>query len=163
MLVPLVAILIALPDLGLTLQRFRAPLPAALETFRRDPNFVAGAYPDALAYLQFSKALVESYSAIAAVVPKGECVWSIKPTLVGYYAGRRALAPPRAELGDEDFDIALRQGGCRYLLMLNVVSPTYGVPFYPLQRVKDRITIHWSSLRQADDQGPMLALIGELR
>ena len=52
-----------------------------------------------------------------------------------------AHTPPPAALPDDDFKAAIAAGGCRYLLLLRIFSPSYPEPFYPAARMKDSLDV----------------------
>ena len=71
------------------------------------------------------------------VVPDGECVYSIKPSIVGLFTHRVARLPPAEEASDASFLEGINAGGCRYVFAIAYVSPTYATPYYPLERLAD--------------------------
>ena len=160
--VPLIALMVALPDVALTLQRFQIALPVSLEAYRRDPSFVSGTQMDAVLNANMNRALVTAIKSLSDDVPEGECIFAIKPSIVGYFSGRVSKAPPGSALSESDFRSALDRAGCRHFLLMNMASPTFNTPFYPLNRLHNRIRILRSYHLTDDAASPVVAQIGEL-
>ncbi len=132
--------IVVLPNLVLTSKRFFQPLPEDLEAYRRSPGWYSLVLSDAHAQINFEHAFTEGLKRIAKHVPENACVYSIKPTLVGYFLNRRAYAPPKQELDDPAFYSVLETQGCRYFLLSGFVSPSYNTPYYPAARLHDNLT-----------------------
>lgn len=131
----LILFLLALPELLLTAQRFLQPTHTAITESRRargwydaDPNI-------AVENIVFDDALVDAMRRISRHVPEGQCVYSIKPSLVGFYAHRVSVVPPREYLDAEVFHAALKRYDCKYLFTVGFVSPSYRTPYYPMDRL----------------------------
>jgi hypothetical protein len=133
-LVLLVLFLLVLPEVLLTAQRFVQPFDAAPEA-RRTRGWYDADPSAARATAVFDKALVDGMRAIPQHVPPGECVYSIKPSIVGFYSGRISVVPPREYLDADTFTKRLTVYGCRYFYTVGFASPSYRTPFYPMERL----------------------------
>lgn len=131
----LAAFLIALPSLVLTATRFSEPLPDGLDRWRRNVDWYVIDRRKALAGVIFSNQLAQHLRSIKDQAPSEACLYGIKPSIIGYYADRKSLVPPREKLDDRAFHAALQEGGCRYFYLSGFVSPSYATPYYPLQRL----------------------------
>jgi len=135
LLLPLMIITIALPEVLLTVQRFNAarqgnyPLEVRhlREWYEPDPE---EAEAKAVEHLLF----VASMQKVSALVPVKDCVFSIKPALVALYSQRRSRPPPPENSTDADFWKEVVNGKCPYVLMLNMHSPSFA-DLYPLDRL----------------------------
>lgn len=133
--------LVCMPTLLLTAQRFMQPLPKELASFRRTAAWYAPDSRTALAEIEDDKAMVDHLRSVAAIVPEQECVYSIKPSILGYYAGRISLIPPRPNFSQAGFDEYLRRTGCRFFYLAGFASPSFHLPYYPIQRLPKSLTM----------------------
>jgi len=124
------------PNLVLTAQRYSMSLPGELEPFRHSRWLYGGDRESALERLRYQAGLVEALRDLPRHVPPGECVYAGKPSLVGFYGRRESRDPPRPGVGPAEFRHRLRDGRCRYVLGINMRSPTFPIPFYPLERLE---------------------------
>jgi hypothetical protein len=161
-LVPAIAAIIALPDCILAVQRFQMDLPPNLEKYRRDPWILAGTKLDALTNLYTIDATIKAASSLRDHVAEKDCIFAIKPSIVGFYSGRISQAPPASSVSDEEFNSGLNRAGCRNFLLLNMASPSFNTPMYPLNRLTNRFEI-LRTYRLADDpNAPVAAQTGKL-
>ena len=121
--------------------RFLVPVPAALEPYRHTLFWHQPDPTQALASVGFMHGAAQLLEQLPAIVPAGECVFAIKPALVAALGQRPAKAPPPAGRADAEFRAGLDEGGCRYLLLLRIFSPSYPEPFYPAARMKDALEV----------------------
>lgn len=130
--------LIMLPGLFLTLNRFAARLPPSLEAARHTADYYSDdrgrAMTDAAAYT----GILDNLRDLDHLLPRGECIFAIKPALVTLYSGRLAVAPPQSSVPDKVFEQGLRQ--CSYDYLMASASPAYPETLYPLQRLGSRAT-----------------------
>ena len=145
-----------LPALTLTVQRHLEHMPGEMEAFRQSPEWYGGGSQEArlTAIFQYQRRLA-AYEELRANVPLGACIYSIKPSLVGLFAGRNSYRSP---LPDSRLGKALdpKATQCRYVHMVPFVSPTYSEPFYPLARWKDGIEVIHATRYVASDEGSTL-------
>lgn len=155
---PAVVILVVLPSLALTLQRYLQPVPSELADFSRSPRWYAVNPRNALADIIFDSIVVGSLRAWRSIIPEHECVYSIKPSVVGFYADRVGRGPPGEALSDQQFSLALRQSGCRWFYLVQSSSPSFDRPFYPLDRLRNSLEV----LRVANMPGPTAPTVAVL-
>jgi hypothetical protein len=74
-------------------------------------------------------------------VPPGDCVVSIRPDLVNYFAGRLSAWPPTDAVPDPEFTRELHAAHCRYLFVTTASYSGYPVPLHPLQRLSEKISV----------------------
>lgn len=150
-----------LPDLVTTVRRATTPLPPHLAPLRSMSDWYAAdarlANKEALSgYL-----IIESLKQARAIVPPGECVYSIKPSIVAYYLDRVSYAPPQKSLDDDAFHAQLREKGCRFLFAINGSSPTFPTAFYPMDRLRVYPEIRIVS-RLGGESGTIESILAEL-
>ncbi len=78
---------------------------------------------------------------MAEEVPPGDCVISIRPDLVNYFAGRLAAWPPLDSVPEPRFSQQLHGAHCRYLFMTTASYTGYPVPLHPLQHLAGKIDV----------------------
>lgn len=133
--------LVAIPGLLLTGKRFVQELPHELSEFRRTPGWYAIDPVEAHMNISYDKLLIGHLGNIRDVVPAGECVYGIKPSIVAYYTARISVAPPRPQLDDVSFNAALGDQACRYFYLMGFASPSYPIAYYPLDRLRDSLVV----------------------
>jgi hypothetical protein len=126
-----------LPGAALAIGRYRQA-PSDLERYRHMPEWYAGRHgPEDF---RARDLLVDSIRDVAAKVSTGDCVYSVKPSLVAFHSRRMSYPPPPEATDDNGFRAALGEKRCRYFLMMGS-TPSYPPFFYPLDRLKDEIEI----------------------
>lgn len=62
----------------------------------------------------------------------GDCIYSIKPSIISYYTSVKSIVPPVSQVGAEEFKRMTAMSGCRFFYVMGFVSPTYSESLYPL-------------------------------
>jgi hypothetical protein len=137
-------ILLALPALALVTTLYFQPVSQDLEPYRRVGWWYNWYWKDSVIpdyrYVKYARVISKGLPVIGEHVPEGECIYSVKPYLVGFYTRRISKYPPKEILGDADFSRELGQTGCRYFFFMNDVSHSYSEKrFYPEQRLGDSV------------------------
>ncbi len=161
-------LLLALPSLALATGRYLQPLPPELEPYRRVGWWYKWYWHDNLEsdpqWMYYAKLLAEGLPKVAKGVPENECVFSVKPFIVGTYMRRINKFPPRETLGDVDFLEAIDAKGCRYFFFMNDVSPSYSEErFFPAQRLGDRVELISALAYRPDDNSAKVGVLGKLK
>lgn len=131
-----VILLLALPQLVLTVQRFVSPQAVSFGEFRREFWWYYQEDRDgAVMGVEFNRAAVKGMRAAANFVPENECIYSIKPSILGFYAKRVSIVPPPEQIDDASFRAAIKASRCRYFFFIGSQSPSYRRPFYPMERL----------------------------
>lgn len=125
------------------------------EWYDADPR---AALPAAAQHVGLARAI----AALSAQAPADACIFSIKPSLVAFYASRRSVAPPVSALDDAAFAQALRDAQCRYALLLPIASPTFQAPYYPLDRLGPGAQVVAAQAVWAGPQGDVQAFLARL-
>jgi len=141
--------IIVIPDLALTTKRFISPIPEEYADYRRSSGWYYIDPNEARMNVAMNKALVAHMQSLRSNIPEGECIYSIKPSIVGYYSGRISLIPPRPYLDKAAFDVYLNNTNCRYFYLMGFISPSFSEMYYPLARMHESLKI--ISLAQASD------------
>lgn len=137
-------ILLALPAMALATTRYFHPLSQDLEPYRRIGWWYNWYWKDSMVpdykYTTYAGVMSRGLPEIANHVSSDECVYSVKPYIVSFYARRISKYPPKEKLSDPEFSQALHQTGCRYFFFMNDVSPSFSEKrFYPEQRLGDEV------------------------
>lgn len=156
-----ILLLASLPELALNVQRFFSPLPPGVsEAYRHTEDWYSPDLSNAISSTHFSAVLESNLSRLDKVVPEGECIFAIKPSIVAYLSGRISKSPPNMGMDDASFESALKQRGCRYFYLLAAVSPSYPVAMYPYDRLRDRLEIlDIAAIPRGDGQPKILGLL----
>ncbi len=80
-------------------------------------------------------ATMRALERVAATVPQGDCVLSVKPAVVSLMTGLRSVEPAAASADERAFDDSLDRSNCRYLLAMLYYSPSFPTPMYPRARL----------------------------
>jgi hypothetical protein len=126
------------------------------EWYGADP---VAARAEALLHLDMARAMQE----LGRQVPEGECVISIKPATVTFYSGRESFVPPFDDVDDGAFRAGLDAARCRYVLLLAATQPPqYPEPYYPKERLGERLEIVEVRTPSRDDSRRVVAALGRL-
>lgn len=135
---------IVLPEFGLLMGRATSPLAQANPAYRHYPEWYEPQPEAAFTLTELRLRTVEGLRRFAPQIPPDECVISTLHFLsAGFYTQRDLRAPPPEHLDDRTFDRDIRAIGCRYFIFSFQSDQSRGFtrPFYPLHRLRDRITI----------------------
>ncbi len=137
-------ILLALPAMALVTTLYFQPVSQDLEPYRRVGLWHSWYWRDSLIpdyrYADYARVISRGLPVVGSHIPEGECIYSVKPYLVGFYTKRIGKYPPKEALSDAYFSRELHQTGCRYFFFMNDVSPSYSEKrFYPEQRLGDSV------------------------
>jgi hypothetical protein len=150
------------PSPALLAERWFSPEAAARPELRHVGAWYMPRAKDAHRYAPMEHALAQAFREFGQRMPAGECTLSIQPRLATYYAGRRSILPPPPERDAAGFEESLRWRACRYVVMVNAVSDRGPVPFYPLDRLGDRLEILERRTVVIGGQELPLAMLGKL-
>ena len=161
---PMAMLLLTLPGLAFVADRWTSAsdLP---DEFRNLKEWYVSDPRKALALTQAHLGTVAQLERLTEIVRPDECVVSVKPELVEYFAGRLSKAPPLNSVPDAQFSAKLRGLGCRYVLMFAANDPVYPVPLHPFARIKDQIDVVDRELifNVNERYDSLVALLGRLK
>ena len=153
-----------LPSIVLAAQRQFETMPPEMESYRRSPEWHgAGNQETRLSAIFQHQRLQAGFEELSLHVPTKECVYSIKPSLVGLFAQRSSYQSPlpNTSLGKI---LDAKTAKCRYINMVAFSSPTYSEPFYPLASWHDGIEIlHATYLIAGDKNGAVIGLLAKIK
>jgi hypothetical protein len=130
----------ASPYAASTVARFSQTMHSELAQYRRIGVRFSSAEATASHLLNSHVSMVNVLREVTDYVEPGECIFAIKPSLIGWYANRVSVQPPLERLSDEAFESAINDVSCKYVLGLDWRTPTYAAPWYPLNRLDGRVT-----------------------
>lgn len=154
-----VMLAMTLPEVSFSKHRFRAAclfffssifliiFPAAVLTTTQfirgglgDDGYInvahAGILPDdRLLWASEVNAIESDLRKIRVRFKDGDCIYSIKPSIVSFYTSVRSIVPPADRVGVDEFKRMTAISGCRYFYVMGFVSPTYRESLYPLDRL----------------------------
>ncbi len=152
-----------LPQIADAADRYRSASHGNSPATRGLASWYTAAPADSALHARTELSLVEALRAIAGAVPQQDCVISIQPYWVNYYARRRSDYPPRESVPAAYFESALRNTGCHYLLASRFIDDSYPVPLYPLHRLGDRFEVLQYVEMPDAPSAPPLSVLTELR
>lgn len=159
----LIVSLIITPDLVLTVKRFLEPMPEGIAEYRRARGWYEVDPDRARMNAADSKELVTHLTSLRTAVPENECIYGIKPSVIGYYAGRISMIPPMPNFDQADFDTYLMKTNCRYFYMMGFSSLSFRAPYYPLARLHESPRIISVSMSPVtDDLAEPIGILAEL-
>ena len=127
------AAILLLPALLLNVQRYRLPVPGGLTLLRHTAEWYGDDRLDAVPAALVTVINLDELRLIGPRLAPGECIFSIKPSIVTLYAQRASYVPPPIGSGEAEFGQGMQR--CRYAYAMALVSPTFPQPFYPLGRM----------------------------
>lgn len=131
----------ALPAISDAADRYRAAADSALPGARGFESWYTTAPSQSSLHVGSESALIEALRQVSDGVPTQDCVVSVRPDWINYYARRRSDLPPRDTLADPQFGARLHASGCRYLFASIFADRNFPVPMHPLQRIGDRFEV----------------------
>jgi hypothetical protein len=133
----IVAILIYnMPALAMTYTRYTEDLPDDYIAYRHTATWYRNERQAGLRRIAIKKTIIEAMHAVKQAVPEDQCVYSIKPSIVGMYSDRMSIQTPLEKLSDQDFMNEVTEKGCQFFFVLPFSSISYRTPLYPAKRIK---------------------------
>jgi len=157
-------IIVFLPNLLSTISRLNVAIDASIiqTLYKRTYDWYNPSIRLAINQVAFNQGIVASLEDAKKYVPDDECVYSIKPTLVGLFMDRVSKVPPETNLShDEYLQIAEREN-CHYYFLVNATSPSYKESLYPYQKLGanlELIKIYYSP----NNQVYPVSIIGKMK
>ncbi|MBK7972543.1 MAG: hypothetical protein IPK07_04435 [Deltaproteobacteria bacterium] len=124
---------VLVPQLALTAARFHGGATPELGALRRSALWYDPDRVTAEKTLHFAARLEDALARVAEHVPRNGCVFSVKPSLVGLFADRRAIYTPPASVADEPFHAEVERAGCRWFFLIAAGTQS-AAPLYPRDR-----------------------------
>ena len=118
-----------------------APLPKEHVDYRRMSRWYYIEPNEARMSIIASEALVTHLGSLQSIVPEKDCIYGIKPSIVGYYSGHISMIPPRPDFDDATFNAYLKKTDCRYFYVMSIFSPSFPEPYYPLARLHESLKV----------------------
>jgi hypothetical protein len=129
------ALLLALPSLGVIASRFRAALRFDATAFTHTPRWYLADWRGARDDARMREGFAQAMRAVADHVPADACVYAVSPEELMAWSRRVALLPPPRSVGDLEFEAATRE--CDWFFLAPLVVFPYDTPYYPRERLGD--------------------------
>lgn len=136
-----VVMAMALPRISDAAERYRAAAYSVLPEAGGLQSWYTSVPAAATMRADAELSLIASLSRIPDAVPVGDCVISIRPDWINYYARRHSTYPPRDAVPDPYFGLQLRAAGCHYLFASRFVDTDFTAPLYPLRRIPEQYQV----------------------
>ena len=126
---------VVLPGLVVNYLRYVQPVPAEMTNVKHMDGWYSNDGLRSIYLTPLNLKIIQHLKSIHAQIPEGECVFSVKPTIVSVHSRHASFPVPLDNLADDDFEEKLAR--CRFV---HVVALSYAnrPSFYPLGRVKGR-------------------------
>jgi hypothetical protein len=136
-------LIILIPNLLLTASRLNVVVDETIipPQYKKTYDWYHINLRQAINQVAFNYGIVSSLEDAKNHVPVDECVYSIKPTLVGLYMGRISKTPPGSSFDDNEYFKVTEQENCHYYYLVNATSPSYKESFYPYQRLDTKLEL----------------------
>lgn len=155
-----------IPQCVFNIRRLAAPVSPALASFKHESGWYQPNFHKADASLRATAALIAILQSLPRLVPRGQCILSIEPSITALYAHRLSYAPPAASTGPRAFWRGLVSEHCRYALLVAFGSPSFPGSFYPLRRLhnqfKRRIPLVKAEMLYGGAHAPLVSLLVKL-
>ncbi len=158
-----ILLIILVPNLILTISRYNVPVEEYLTPYKRTYHWYIPNPSKAINEIKFDHGIISSLKDAKNYVPEGQCVYSIKPPIIGLYMDRISLIPPLASVDNKTFFDSIVKSKCYYFYMLPFISPTFNKPRYPFERIRDYIEIIKVYYLDDDNQEPVVAILARLK
>ena len=90
-------------------------------------------------FAQFQNRFFNDLAGLDKLVPPGDCIFAIKPTIITLITDRKSMGPPGTALNDAQFNDGIRR--CRFAYVIPFSSTTFAKPLYPMERLGERAKI----------------------
>ncbi|MHB1528660.1 MAG: hypothetical protein ACYDDA_02065 [Acidiferrobacteraceae bacterium] len=154
------------PQWVFDVRRLAAPVPPGMTSFKHMIGWYQPDFREADVSLYAAAALTDMLRSLPELVPTGQCILNIKPSITALYAHRLSYAPPLGSTGPRTFYRTLTVEHCRYALLLAYGSPSFPGALYPLQRFHDEFGAHVQLLKGATlytgRHAPLVSLLVKL-
>jgi hypothetical protein len=151
------------PGPSLFAKRWFSPEAAAQPAVRHVASWYTANAEAARQFAPMEVALAGALRDFGARLPPGSCSFSTIMRLVAWYARQRSILPPPPDYADAAFDGYLKYQGCTYFVMISGTSDRAPTPFYPLDRLGDRLEILDSRGVVVDGVDIPLVILARLR
>lgn len=158
-----ILLIVLIPNMLLTINRFNLFVDPYLLPYKRTYAWYNPYLPHAIFESRHNHVIISSLIDARKYVPEGQCVYSIKPSVVGVYMNRISEPPPVANISDEKFIKIIRQNNCRYFYLLSATSPSYSDAFYPYQRMGGKLEVIKIYQSLDDSEKYEVAILGKLK
>ena len=158
-----ILLIIIFPNLLLTINRFNTTIDEFLIPYKHTYVWYTPDYSSAIDGVKLNHVIISSITEAREYVPTDQCVYSIKPSVIGLYMERISRTVPDQNINDADFKNILNQSNCQYIYLMSIQSPSYEKPLYPLERIIDDMNIlkiHY--LDEQKKENP-IAILGKLK
>lgn len=156
-------LLILIPNLILTINRFNLTVDDYLVPYKRTYAWYNPSLSRAIQGVKINRAIVSSLEKAKSYIPAGQCIYSIKPSIISLYTDRISHEPPATYINDSDFYKLIEQSNCRFFYFLLSTSPSYNIAYYPFDRIKKHIEVKEIFYLEYFDQQYIVAMLGELK
>ncbi len=157
-------LIILIPNLLLTASRFNVLVDEKIiqPQYKKTYDWYQPNLRQAINKITFNHGVISGLEDAKNYVPADECVYSIKPGLVGIYMNRISKAPPNSHVDDDEYSKITEQDNCHYYYLVNATSPSYKENFYPYQRLDTKLELIKTYYSSNNPKNPV-SFLGKMR
>lgn len=156
----LVAVIAAilLPSLGFFGARYAEARGTTYEAYTHTPRWYTRRQLEAARIDAMERrTTAEAQRGVARLVEPTGCIFATEPIDLMLLSGRRATRPPPAHIDDASFDAYIER--CEYFFLSRRVIHVYRTPFYPMERLGDRVVAVRAFLEEELPTRPAVAVL----
>ena len=158
-----ILLIIIIPNFILTVSRFNKPIEEHLTPYKHTYAWYSPNLQDAISRVNYNHTIISSLKDAKKHIPDEECVYSIKPSIIGLYMKRISTIPPEIDSSDDAFNKSLQQSSCRYFYFLANRSPSFNKALYPFERVRKKIDVIKIYYSNGGSKKHLVAILGKLK
>ena len=160
----LVILLVMAPTTAITIKRLNVkPADEDIIAYTRTPSWLLETFQhNAELNSKITLYYIAAAEEIAKYVPEDQCVYSVWSELVMLYSKRISIKPPLDSVSDEAFEKMTNE--CQYHFMIGTgTNPILYSPFYPLERIKSKMTpLFMTNYEDKDGNRSVITILSRL-
>ena len=153
----------SLPNTLIIADRLLQPLPSELQQYRRTKYLYAANPQTATNNLYSAAVLMDDIKSLPGILPAKAVVYTIIPSILSLYTNRLALIPPDDITTANSFYYGSDNSQPVFFYMTALTSPAIPAPYYPLEKIRDRMEILHLAKIGHEDNGPVIAILAKLK
>lgn len=154
-----ICLAMVMPSLVVNWQRYNRSVPEDMKDARKMDGWYSddGLTSEYMTPLQLK--IFAHLKTVASQVPEGDCIFSVKSTVVSVHTGRSSFAPLFNNANTGDFEESLKQ--CKYAYAIRLAFSNRP-SLYPLTRLGDRARIISKASMERDSKSQVVGALIEI-
>ena len=152
----------SLPNTLVIADRLRQPLPPELEKYRRTKHLYTPNPQTAANNLFNAAVLMDDIKSLAEKLPEKAVVYGILPSIISLYTNRLAFIPPDDITTANSIYYQGDNSRPVFFYLIAMTSPSIPTPYYPLEKIRDRMEILHLAKAGNGGNAPVIAILARL-